>query len=470
MQTFFADADAELVEDRVPEVPLFELRMNDVLARQARIESNARSYPRRIPISLRSAAGVYVTDTEGRTFIDCLAGAGALALGHSHPVVTEAVQRAIRDGLPWQTLDLTTPAKDQFTQDVLRSLPSNFAHDAKIQFCGPSGADAVEAAIKLVKTATKGRTLLCFHGSYHGMTHGALSVTGETAAKEALNGLMPEVQFLPYPYEYRCPFGVGGEQCFRTGIHYIENLLDDPNSGVTAVAGMILEIVQGEGGVIPAPTEWLRQIRRITRERGIPLIVDEVQTGLARTGRMYAFEDAGIIPDVVVLSKAVGGGLPVSLVVYLKELDVWNPGAHAGTFRGNQLGFVAGSATIRYIRENSLEKHAETMGQRLMAGLNQVADHSACIGDVRGRGLMIGVEVVDQDAPRKHAYAPAFPDMARRIQREALRRGLIVEMGGRFGSVVRFLPPLIVTDQQVDEIVAIFSDAVTAAESARSSL
>lgn len=247
--------EAQLLKTRRPARPVFDLGTNDLLDRQCRIESNARSYPRRIPIALSAAEGIYVTDTEGHRYIDCLAGAGALALGHRHPVVVEAIQHALCIGLPWQTLDLTTPAKDQFAQDVLQSLPTDFSNQAKIQFCGPSGADAVEAAIKLVKTATKGRTLLCFQGSYHGMTVGALSVTGERAAKEAVNGLMPEVQFLPFPYDYRCPFGLGGEEGIRTGIHYIENLIDDPNSGVVSIAGMILEVVQGEGGVIPASTD-----------------------------------------------------------------------------------------------------------------------------------------------------------------------------------------------------------------------
>jgi diaminobutyrate-2-oxoglutarate transaminase len=285
-----------------------------LLERQAQWESNARTYPRRIPIVIQSAQGIYVSDIEERSYIDCLAGAGALALGHSHPVVVEAVQRALSESLPWQILDLMTPVKDQFIQDLFASLPSEFVQNAKIQFCGPSGADAIEAALKLVKTATGRRTVLCFHGAYHGMTHGALSVTGELGPKQAVAGLMAEVYFLPYPYDYRCPFGLGGEASSRLCSHYLENLLDDPNSGITAPAGMILEVVQGEGGVIPAPEGFLWEVRRITKERGIPLIIDEVQTGLGRTGRLYAFEQAGILPDVLVLSKAIGGGLPLSVV------------------------------------------------------------------------------------------------------------------------------------------------------------
>lgn len=435
-----------------------------LLERQARLESNARSYPRRLPIAVESASGVFLTDADGRQYFDCLSGAGVFALGHQHPVVMDAIRGALESGLPFQTLDLTTPAKDAFIREILESLPAAFAQTAKIQFCGPSGADAVEAAIKLVKTATGGRTLLCFHGAYHGMTHGALSLTGETAPKQAIAGLMADVHFLPYPYSFRCPFGLGGEAGQRVGAQYIENLLDDPNSGISRPAGMIVEVVQGEGGVIPAPDGWLREIRRITRERGIPLIIDEVQTGVGRTGRMYAFEHAEIIPDVVILSKAIGGGLPAGVVLYHGDLDQWRPGAHAGTFRGNQLAFAAGAATIRYIRERNLFEHAGRMGERLMASLRQVATRSPCIGEVRGRGLMIGVEIVGggeaEDGGRRSAAEPA---LARRIQDEALRRGLVFELGGRRGSVVRFLPPLIVTPEHIDEIAARFAEAVVAA-------
>ncbi|GJL60149.1 MAG: diaminobutyrate--2-oxoglutarate transaminase [Nitrospirales bacterium] len=438
---------------------------NPYLARQAVHESNARSYPRRIPIAIHKAKGMFVHDTEGRVYIDCLAGAGALALGHNHPVVVEAIQREMAADCPMQTLDLTTPVKDRFIQSLLTSLPSNFAANARIQFCGPSGADAVEAAIKLVKTATGRRSVLSFHGGYHGMTHGALSLTGHLDPKEAIAGLMADVHFLPFPYDYRCPFGIGGERGHQIASAYVENLLKDPNSGVLPPAAMILECVQGEGGVIPAPGAWFREIRRITADRGIPLIVDEVQTGLGRTGTLYAFEQAGIIPDVVILSKAIGGGLPLSVVVYDASLDRWSPGAHAGTFRGNQLAMAAGAATLEYIVDHRLADHAHRRGEQLMEAIRLMQKEFPCLGDVRGQGLMIGVEIVNADSQADACGSyPANPDLAQRIQRASLHRGLILELGGRNGCVVRFLPPLVVTDVQIDEISTIFHDAVKAAQ------
>ncbi|KXK07308.1 MAG: diaminobutyrate-2-oxoglutarate transaminase [Nitrospira sp. OLB3] len=438
---------------------------NPYLERQAARESNARSYPRRLPLALSKGKGLYVQDTDGRTYIDCLACAGALALGHNHPVVVEAINRMLRDGLPFQTLDLTTPVKDRFVETLFDCLPPSFAEGAKIQFCGPSGADAVEAALKLVKIATGRRTILAFHGAYHGMTHGALGLMGHLAPKQAIVGLMPEVHFLPFPYEYRCPFGVGGEKGMRLSASYIERMLDDPNSGVVEPAAMILEVVQGEGGVIPAAKTWLQDIRRMTQARGIPLIVDEVQTGLGRTGRLFAFEHADIVPDVVVLSKAIGGGLPLSVVVYRPEWDRWTAGAHAGTFRGNQLAMATGLATMEFITAERIDEHAARMGERLSGLLRQIQAASRSIGDVRGRGLMVGVEIVARDEPLDlPGCHPSAPGLASRIQHEALRRGLILELGGRHNSVVRFLPPLIVTAEQIDTIAAIFADAVKAAE------
>jgi diaminobutyrate-2-oxoglutarate transaminase len=274
----------------------YELGDHELLERQRARESNARSYPRKLPVALARGRGVYVEDVAGRIFLDCLSAAGTLALGHNHPVIREAIERALRDEVPLQTLDLTTPVKDRFVQDLFSVLPSEFAARAKIQFCGPAGTDAVEAAIKLVKTARGRSTMLSFHGGYHGMSTGALSLMGNLGPKRDLGGLMPDVQFLPYPYDYRCPFGIGGEAGLTAGLRYIQTILTDPESGVRPAAGMILEAVQGEGGVIPASPRWLAELRQLTRAAEVPLILDEVQTGLGRTGKMFAFEHAGMRP------------------------------------------------------------------------------------------------------------------------------------------------------------------------------
>lgn len=434
------------------------------LESQSQRESNARSYPRRLPIAIQEAEGIYVKDMDGKMYYDCLAGAGTLALGHNHPVVVEAIKAMLDNKRPLHTLDLTTPLKEQFVDELFASLPEAFAKDARIQFCGPTGGDAIEAAIKLVKTATGNRSILSFQGGYHGSTHAAMSLSGTLGQKEKVNGLIPDVHFMPYPYAYRCPFGVGGEQTHELSSRYIENLLNDPESGIVSPCGMIFEAVQGEGGSIPAPVEWIREMRRITQERNIPLIIDEVQTGLGRTGKMFAFEHAGIIPDVLVLSKAIGGSLPLSVVIYNKKLDMWKPGAHIGTFRGNQMAMAAGLATLKYMKEHDIPAKVEQLGQHLRNRLNELKLHVNCIGDVRGRGLMVGVEIVNPSGELDRlGHYPAYTRLASQIQQECLQRGLILEVGGRHSSVMRFLPPLIVTQQQLDEIARLFSESVHAA-------
>ncbi|QEY62890.1 aspartate aminotransferase family protein [Metapseudomonas lalkuanensis] len=444
---------------------LYSFEENPLLERQKQQESNARSYPRRIPLALKRARGIHVEDIEGRTFIDCLAGAGTLALGHNHPVVVQAIQKVLADELPLHTLDLTTPVKDAFVQDLFAVLPPAFAHKARIQFCGPTGTDAVEAALKLVRTATGRGTVLAFQGGYHGMSQGALSLMGNLGPKKAMGSLLSNnVQFLPYPYDYRCPFGLGGQAGVEVNLRYIENLLTDPEGGVLPPAAIIVEAVQGEGGVIPAQSAWLRGLRELTSRLGIALIVDEIQSGFARTGKMFAFEHASIDPDVVVLSKAIGGSLPLAVMVYQDWLDQWKPGAHAGTFRGNQMAMAAGSAVIRYLDQENIPAHAETMGQRLRSHLKNLQSDYPQLGDIRGRGLMLGVEVVDPSGNADHlGHPPAFGRLASFIQNECLKRGLILELGGRHGCVVRFLPPLIITAEQIDEVAERFAGAVRAA-------
>ena len=435
-----------------------------ILGRQAARESAARTYARSLPIVPVRARGMTVEGADGRRYLDCLSGAGTLALGHNHPVVLAAIRRVLDSGAPLHVLDLATPVKDAFTTELFESLPPEFAQDARIQFCGPAGTDAVEAALKLVRTATGRAGLLAFTGGYHGMTAGALAAGGDTAARVGLAGTVQQPVRLPYPYDYRCPFGVGGAEAARLSAHWTAALLDDPKGGIEPPAGMIVEAVQGEGGVIPAPDDWLRELRRTTAARGIPLIVDEVQTGVGRTGMFWAVQHSGIIPDVMVVSKAVGGSLPLSAIVYRGDLDVWAPGAHAGTFRGNQLAMAAGTATLRYVREQGLSARAAALGERLLGRLRALADGLPAIGDVRGRGLMIGVELVDTTGePDPRGTLPPAPRLAAEVRAQALRRGLIVELGGRLDSVLRLLPPLTMTDDQAETVLDRLSDAIHAA-------
>ncbi|MFJ7078786.1 diaminobutyrate--2-oxoglutarate transaminase family protein [Streptomyces sp. NPDC098781] len=522
-----------------------------ILRRQSARESAARTYARALPIVPVRARGLTIEGADGSRYLDCLSGAGTLALGHNHPVVLEAIRKVLDSGAPLHVLDLATPVKDAFITELFRTLPPGLADNARVQFCGPAGTDAVEAAFKLVRAATGRTGILAFSGAYHGMTAGALEASG--------GALDVRVARLPYPHDYRCPFGVGGERGAELAARWTESVLDDPKSGVRHPAGMILEPVQGEGGVIPAPDAWLRRMRQITADRSIPLIADEVQTGVGRTGSFWAVEHSGVTPDVMVLSKAIGGSLPLAVIVYRDELDAWQPGAHAGTFRGNQLAMAAGAATLAYVRENGLADRAAELGARMLHQLQGLAGRFACIGDVRGRGLMIGVEVVDPEAEPQHAEErspalaaergteplaardwtgaaagpglpggsadlvghvaghesglgsglgarpgdgagqpvglgsvrraggsptgaaptrtpngpaddaaqrseprPAAPELAAAIQRECLRRGLIVELGGRHSSVVRLLPPLTISDEQAAAVLDRLADAVDA--------
>lgn len=428
---------------------------------QEKHESNARTYARKFPISIKKALGIYVEDTNGRIFIDCLSGAGTLALGHNHPVVIDALRECIDNQSALMTLDISTPIKDRFINTLLSSLPKEFAANCKLQFCSPSGADAVEAAIKLCKIATGRSGVFSFTGAYHGMTHGALSLTASKAEKLHVGNLMKDVTFLPYPYNYRCPFGIGGDECDEVSLHYIENILRDSHSGINLPAAFILEVVQGEGGVIVSSDKWLQGIREITERYDIPLIIDEVQTGVGRTGNMFAFESSGIIPDVVTISKAIGGSLPLSMIAYNKKFDKWTPGAHAGTFRGNQLAMNAGIAVLEYIKYNGILDNVKVQGEYFVSKLRELQTVYSCIGDIRSKGLMIGIEIVDSNYEKdKIGSFPTNYTLANKIQFSCFENGLIVELGGRNDTVVRLLPPLTITRKQINIIIGIITNAL----------
>ena len=441
-----------------PVNPILHATNEHYLTRQNQMESNVRSYPRKLPLAIAKAKGCILTDVEGNHYLDCLAGAGTLALGHNHPAIINAIRDVLDSGLPLHTLDLTTPLKDAFTEEVL----SLFAKDQYVlQFCGPTGADGTEAAVKLAKTYTGRGNVISFSGGYHGMTHGALSMTGNLGAKNAVANLMAGVQFMPYPHEYRCPLGLGGEAGVDALTYYFENFIEDAESGVVKPAAVILEAIQGEGGVVTAPKKWLQKIREVTAKHGIVLILDEVQAGFARSGKMFAFEYADIEPDIVVMSKAVGGSLPLSVLAINKKFDAWQPAGHTGTFRGNQLAMATGYASLQVIKNNNLAKNAEQMGDFLQLELKKLAQEFPCIGNVRGKGLMIGIEIIDERQAQDYIGSyPADPALTAAIQTACFNNRLLLEKGGRKGTVIRLLPPLIITQAECEEVLRRFKQSL----------
>ena len=428
--------------------------------RQNDFESSARSYPRKFPVALTKAKGSWVEDADGKRYLDFLCGAGTLALGHNDDEVNNAMIDLISSGAPLHTLDLTTPVKDRFVETIFSTLPEKLRSNAKIQFCSPSGTDATDAAIKLCKTATGRGTVMAFSGGYHGMGHGALALTGNHNAKNRVQNLMPGVQFMPYPYSYRCPFGLGGEAGAKAASAYFERMLKDPESGVTRPAAVILEAIQGEGGVIPAPASFLQTVRRVTEEISIPLILDEIQCGMGRSGNVWAFEESGIVPDVILMSKAIGGSQPMSVVVYNKDLDKWSAGAHAGTFRGNQLAMAAGTVVLNRISDQGFLDEVRRKGNVIKDAMLKLKSSVSIIGDVRGRGLMIGVEFIDPNGNKDIMGNPEpSGEIAAEIQRRCFEKGLIMEKGGRNGSVMRCLCALTVSDSEISTMLDIFSSA-----------
>ncbi len=425
-----------------------------LLARQETRESNARTYPRRLPIGIARASGSYVEDVDGNIFVDFLTGAGTLALGHNHPEVVDAVERAA--GEFSHGLDFPTELKDEFVSLQLSLLPDEMQGRTKIQFCGPTGANAVDAAIKLCKTATGRADVVAFRGAFHGSTHSAMSVTGLVSQMEPVANRMPGVHFFPYPYAYRWPAALHPETCGTQCLHYLESALKDPLGGIPRPAAVIMEVVQAEGGVLPAPVDFVRGVRRVTRELDIPLIVDEIQSGCGRTGSWFAFEQYGIVPDAILASKALGGiGMPIAVVMYDERLDVWGPGAHTGTFRGNHLAFAAGIAATRIIERDGVLGNVNELGTYVLDRLEAFQRGHDIVGDVRGKGLLIGLEIVEPATSR------ADPEAAAEIQRRSLERGLILELGGRYDAVVRLLPPLNVSRETLDQALEILETVIS---------
>ena len=430
-------------------------RSRQMLAEQAVLESRARSYPRGIPVAFEEGRGATMRDADGNTFIDFFAGAGVLNVGHGNPVVAAAATE--QQGRLVHALDFPTTAKLRLIRTLKRLLPGRLRRTARVHFGGPTGSDAVEAALKLARAHTGRDAVIAFQGSYHGMTADALSVTGDTS----LGGpVASPIHFLPYPYCYRSPLGLNGKSGWRACVRLLETALEDPSSGVPKPAAVIVEPIQGEGGTIVPPRGYLREVRRITHEHDVLLVVDEIQTGFARTGTMFACEHDRVTPDIVVLSKALGGiGYPLSCIAYDERLDSWEPGAHIGTFRGHQVAMAAGAAAIEYMEEEDLASHAAELGELTLRTLHDASAELPAVGDVRGRGLMIGIELV-----RDRETKEPWPDLAAEVRRACADRGLIIEVGGHFGNVARFLPPLVISRRLLELGVEIFIESVRASE------
>lgn len=408
-----------------------------------RLESEVRSYCRSFPTVFTRAEGAHLFDDKGTRYLDFFAGAGALNYGHNHPIMVERLVEYITGSGIAHSLDMATRAKvdfmTAFEQHVLR--PRDLRY--KMMFPGPTGTNAVEAALKLARKVTGRTQVVSFTNAFHGMTLGSLATTGN-AMKRAAAGV-------PLEHVVRAPYdGYFGPEVDT--LSHLEALLSDRSSGIEAPAAFIVETVQGEGGVNVASDEWLRGLEALAREHGALFIVDDIQVGCGRTGAFFSFEEAGLQPDIVCLSKSLSGfGQPFALTLMRPELDVWRPGEHNGTFRGNNLAFVTATAALEHFwSDDHLSDLVEEKATIARARLARMSDAGAGDSTVRGRGLVMGLSFEE-------------PELARRTTRAAFERGLVIETSGPDDQVVKLLPPLTITCDELKQGLEILEQAVAVA-------
>ncbi len=413
-------------------------------------ESKVRSYARNFPSLFSRAEGSYLFDEQGKGYLDFLSGAGSLNYGHNHKLLREALVRYINESGVAHSLDLHTTAKAEFLEkfDELILKPRGLQY--LVQFTGPTGANAVEAALKLARKYTGRRSIVAFTNGFHGVTLGALAMTGNShhrgAAGQELSGAI------------RMPFdGYLGEGVDT--LEYLEKTLNDSSSGIDHPAAVIVETVQGEGGLNTASVEWLRNLQALCRKHDMLLIVDDIQAGCGRTGTFFSFEEAGIKPDIVTLSKSLSGlGLPFAITLFRRDLDVWKPGEHNGTFRGNNHAFVTAAAAIEHFwSDDKFAAEVRRKGQYVTSRLSQIAATAPEGMSVKGRGLMQGLAFAD-------------PEQASAVSREAFRRGMIIETGGPNDEVLKCLCPLTISDADLERGLAVLEKSVAVVLSSRQSL
>ncbi|AJG79597.1 MULTISPECIES: diaminobutyrate--2-oxoglutarate transaminase [Bacillus cereus group] len=405
-------------------------------------ESNVRSYCRNFKDVFYKAKNAVIFDELGREYIDFFAGAGALNYGHNNEYIKDKViAYLLEDGII-HGLDMHTVAKGEFIEKFIEGVLKPKGLDYKLQFCGPTGTNAVEAALKLARKVKNRTGIFSFMGGFHGMSLGSLSVTGNIQHRKGAGLPLQNVTFMPYPYGFMKHFDT---------LDYMESVLNDPNSGIDVPAAVIVETVQAEGGIIVAPTEWLRRLRDLCNRYDILLICDEIQVGCGRTGSFFSFENAEIIPDMVVLSKSIGGyGLPMSLLLLKPELDIWKPGEHNGTFRGNQLAFVAAKAAIEYWERFDLQREIQEKTTFLERFLNNEIKPLHTAIDVRGRGLIWGMDFVKLENL----------NLATAIAKGSYEKGLIIESAGRNDTVLKIMPPLTIEMSLLEKGCTILKDTI----------
>lgn len=437
--------------------PVIKTELPGPKARQV-VEADKRyvtpSYPRPdYKLVAERGYGVWIEDVDGNVFLDCNAGVAVCSTGHCHPEIVKAISEQASKLIHMCGTDFYYSLMPELGKKLEEICP--IEGETRTHFAN-SGAEAIETALKLAMYHTRRQKFISFFGSFHGRTLGALSLTSSKKAQRL--GFMRQaldVVHVPYPYCYRCPFNKGkssdGTCCLGT-IDWIENRIFNTTTPPEEVAAIVLEVVQGEGGYIPAPVEFVKEIRRICDKYGILMIVDEVQSGMGRTGKMFALEHYGVTADIVCVAKGIGSGLPIGACVAKAEIMSWHKGAHASTFGGNPVCIASALKTIELL-ENGLVDNARIVGEHLIQGLNKLKDKYDCIGDVRGLGLMIGVEFVES----KQAKVPA-PQLRDKVEMACFERGLIV-LGCGVNSI-RWSPPLILTRENVDVALEIFDEAV----------
>ncbi|SDT35654.1 diaminobutyrate aminotransferase apoenzyme [Paenibacillaceae bacterium GAS479] len=408
------------------------------------VESNVRSYCRSFPDTFLSAKGSIVNAASGKQYIDFFAGAGALNYGHNHEHMKRRMIEYLESDGIIHSLDMYTSAKEQFLHTFRSTILDKKNYPYKIQFCGPTGTNAVEAAIKLARKVTKRVGIFSFMGSFHGMSLGSLSVTSNYYHRQAAGVPLSNVTFIPYP----------GDSYDINSIDYIEKILQDDHSGIDKPAAIIMETIQAEGGINVAPIDWLQALSELCKKHEILLICDDVQVGCGRVGSFFSFEEAGIVPDLVILSKSISGyGLPMALLLIKEQYDIWTPGEHNGTFRGNQLAFVAATAALELWSSTQFQQEVREKSSLIKAVLEKKIVTLDPNIQMRGKGMIWGIDF--SNIP--------INQMAYDVRDICFSNGLIVECVGRQDTVVKILPPLTIEFEILRQGFEILADSIAMA-------